>query len=168
MIAHPTSGKDEGGAADSTAESAEDAAERSPVEPLLKNLAALAEYFSYYLAVRADSLRLRLRRAVAWTLVAAIALVAACTALVVSVVLLLSGVANGLIALCGGRVWAGQLLAGFIVLSGAGSLIALVAARQIQASLRQTRDKYEQRQSKQRAVFGEDVGERARSRRSRV
>jgi uncharacterized protein HemX len=65
-------------------------------------------------------------------------------------------------------LWAGQLLAGFIVLFGAGLAIAILAARQIQASLRQTRDKYEQRQSKQRAEFGEDVAERARSRRSHV
>jgi ABC-type multidrug transport system fused ATPase/permease subunit len=168
MTPHPTPEKDQGGAADSTAESAQNAAGPSPVQPLLKNLAALAEYLSYYLAVRADSLRLRLRRALVWTLVAATALLAASTALVVAVVLLLSGVANGLSALCGGHLWAGQLLAGFIVLFGAGLAIAILAARQIQASLRQTRDKYEQRQSKQRAEFGEDVAERARSRRSHV
>jgi ABC-type multidrug transport system fused ATPase/permease subunit len=165
MIAHPSSEKDDGHAPDAPPP---DAPGPSPIEPLLKNLAALAEYFSYYLAVRADGLRLRVRRAVAWAIVAVIALLTACTALAVAVVLLLAGMANGLAALCGGRLWAGQLLVGFIVLFGAGLAIAIGSARQIQASLRQTKDKYEQWQSKQRAKFGEDVAERARSRQPRV
>jgi hypothetical protein len=168
MIAHPSSEKDDGDAPDSSPRPTSDAPGQSPIEPLLKNLAALAEYFSYYLAVRADSLRLRMRRAVAWAIVAAIALLAACTVLVVAVVLLLAGMANGLAVLCGGRLWAGQLLVGFIVLFGAGLAIGIGSARQIRASLRQTRDKYEQWQSKQRAKFGEDVAARARSRRSRI
>ncbi len=157
-----------GRAAGAPPQSPEGPAGESPVEALGKHLAVLADSLSYFLSVRADRVKLRIRRALWWAIAGAVGLVAGATALVVAVVLLLSGIAHGLAALLGGRLWAGELLVGFVVLFGAGLALALVAARGFQVSLRQTRQKYEQWQSRQRAVFGKDVTERARPRDPRV
>jgi hypothetical protein len=131
----------------------------NPLDPLLKNLAALKEYFSHYVAVRADTARLRIRNVLGVLILASIGLVAGATGLVVAVVLLLDGTCNGLTVLLGGRLWAGQLLTGALVLAGAACGVLIGLKVWTRTASHQLRKKYELRGRTQCAAFERDVSQ---------
>jgi hypothetical protein len=114
-----------------------------PLEPLLAHLTQLQTHVSHYLQATADKLRLSVRQAAVWAALGLVAAVVGATVLVTATVLLLSGAANGIAASLGGRLWAGQLIVGSLVLIGT-ALAGWLGLRSLTASSRRkTIDKYE-------------------------
>src|ERR1041385_6753179 len=85
--------------------------ETDALSRLLKQLAQLFEYASYYLAAKADEAKSSARRSIMRAELVIVALLAAAGMIVAGVTLALIGLAGGLGELFG-RPWLGQLLAG--------------------------------------------------------
>jgi hypothetical protein len=79
----------------------------------------------------------------------------------VAVSRLLAGVAGGLTVLLGGRAWAGDLLAGGLVLVLAGVGFYITRTRAERDRRRRLYEKYAQRHDLQTERFGHDMSDRA-------
>jgi hypothetical protein len=80
---------------------------------------------------------------------------------VTAVVLLCRGIAGGLGALFGGRLWLGELVTAILFLAIIGAGVWFGLGRVTKASRERTVKKYASRQQQQRARFGTDVRERS-------
>jgi hypothetical protein len=120
-------------------------------------LVEIREYVSFYLAAKADALKLSVRSAVFYAVLGVVGLIAASAAVVVAVTLLLIGIAHGLGALFGGHLWLGDLIVGIVIL-GVIALGAKMAVSKVFGSSRtKTVEKYESRKRVQRNRFGHDL-----------
>src|SRR6187401_85940 len=83
-------------------------------------ISEVSDYVGHYFAARSDLWKIRSSK-LAWNLAAGVGagVVGVCLA-AVAAGRLLAGVAGGLTLLLGGRAWAGDLLAGVLVLASAG------------------------------------------------
>ena len=97
---------------------------------------------------------------------ALIAGLAGAAVIVTAAVLVIQGIAAGLTVLCGGRAWAGDLLAGVLVLAAVGLGMFAAVRSVLRASRRRTLEKYEHRRKQQREELGRDVQGAAGSRTS--
>jgi hypothetical protein len=141
--------------------SKQDGPEDSPLEPLLKNLAEVQEYFSHYVDARKDELKVTAQR---WAVLAFAAIGAALvvfTLLVSAVVFLMNGLAAAISLAAGGRLWVGELVVGAGLIIGFGALAAIIVNRLFQSACRAMRSKYESRHRRQRAQFGVDATQRS-------
>ncbi|MHB1033302.1 MAG: hypothetical protein ACYC35_05685 [Pirellulales bacterium] len=136
--------------------------------PFLQKLAELVEYASYYLAVQSDLLRRQARVLVLYVLFGLAGALVATVILAAAAVFLIQGVAGGLSALFGGRIWAGELATGVAVPAAAGLAAYLGWKKWMRTSCRSVREKYERRQQAQRARFGRDLHDRVASTRQDV
>lgn len=138
--------------------------EPNPLQPLFKHLAEMREYVAYYLATSADSVKLSVRNAVLYAVLGCLGLIVGAALLVTAAVLTLDGIADGLTRLLDGHAWAAKLITGasVLALSALGAWLGLKSL--MNSSRQKTIDKYEQRLQQQRAAFGHDVHEQARSR----
>jgi hypothetical protein len=82
------------------------------VERLVAQLADLANYAARYLAARIDGAKAQARDLLLALAAGIVGLVVACALVGTACVLLLSGCAQGVGELLGGRLWAGNLLVG--------------------------------------------------------
>ena len=133
------------------------------VREAMARLRELQAYAQHYLAARIDLVKLSVRNAVLWTVLGCIALCIASTVLLTAAVLLVIGLAQAIAALCGGRMWAGNLIVGgFILLAtAAGALIAIRAV--MSSSRKRTVKRYERRLQQERVTLdGADAQRRAR------
>ncbi len=124
-------------------------------------LAEIKEYASYFLAAKADALKLTVRNILVYAVLGVMALLMAGTAVIASVVLLLSGIAHGLGALFGGMYWLGDLVVGLVVLGAIAAGAVIGISMLTKSSRRSTVEKYESRKFAQHARFGQDVIDRA-------
>ena len=126
-----------------------------------KRIAEVKEYVRYYIAVQMDAAKLAVRSTVVCAILGIIGLLATGSAVVMAVVLLLWGIAQGIGTALGNRFWLGDLIVGVGVL-GALALAAKIAGSMlIGSSRRKTVKKYESLQRQQRTRFGHDVGQHA-------
>lgn len=139
-----------------------------PLAPLRIYLAELQDYAAYYLAARADALKLQARTILTYGVLGLMAGMAAAAGLITAVVLALGGIANGLGQLMGGRIWAGQLITGLGVLIIAAATVVIGLRSVTNSSRRRTMAKYEHWRNQQRAQFGHDVVGRAAKHESRA
>ena len=125
-------------------------------------LSELKTYVGHYLAIKADGLKLSLKRLVLFIGLGLVGLVVGGGLLITAAVLLLMGIANGIGKLFEpDQPWVGQLVVGLLVLGGA-LLATWMALKKITNSSRAaTVAKYERKHSEQRAQLGHDVVERA-------
>ena len=127
---------------------------------LLKQLAELFDYASYYLAAKADEAKSSARSLVLHAEVVFVGMLAAAGLIVTAVSLAFIGLAGGLGELFDSR-WLGQLVAGLLLFA----LVALAIwgrAKLIEKHfLRKTVERYEHRQHRQQAKFGHNVADRA-------
>lgn len=137
---------------------------QDPLAQVRLCLAELRDYAAYYLAARADALKLQARTIAIYAALGLTAGIAGAGALITAVVLALGGVANGFAQLLGGRVWAGQLITGLGVLLIAAATIVFGLRYLTNSSRGRTKKKYELWRNDQRAQFGHDVVERATNR----
>jgi hypothetical protein len=125
-----------------------------------RSLLEAASYLEHLIVAYLDQIKLSLRTAFLYALLGVLAALAAGAVLVVSVVLLLAGIANGLGEALGGRAWAGDLIVGVAVLGGVSLAIAIALGRMKSAMRRRTKLKYEERLKQQRERFGRDASGR--------
>jgi len=128
---------------------------------LQQQIRELAEYLSYYVSARTDGVKLLLRSVVVRVGLAALGFVAISGLIVAASWCVLSGAAGGLAVLLGGRVWAGNIVAGVLVMTSLGLGMNWVAAKRRRLSRERTTKAYENRQARQQADFGHNVTGRA-------
>jgi len=150
----------------SAPDATDDFEQKEPTEPdgvnlLLQLFRELGEYLSYYATAKTDGVKLSLWNAIVRILWAALGFVAISGLIVAASCYVLSGVAGGLAVLFGGRLWAGNIAAGFLVITGLGLGMSWRAAKRERASRERTTKKYENRQARQKADFGHGVSDRA-------
>lgn len=131
------------------------------LELLFRQIRELADYVLYYVMAKTDRLKLTARMVVFRGVLAVLAYIAVVAVVVMASRLLLDGMVGAFGALCGDRLWAGQLITGVVVLGGLGIAASIWLARQAKFSRERTVEKYEERQERQRARFDHDVSERA-------
>lgn len=149
--------KDERAPSPSSAPGAEDAARE-----LWKNLTELREYGLHFLAARVDRWRLSMRKAALWLIAGVLGSVALATTIIVSITHLIAGLADALTAVLG-VPWAGSLLVGLGLIMSLTLATYLFMRSVLRRSRIKTLAKYEQWQNRQRARFGHDVSERAKT-----
>jgi len=140
--------------------------DQSPAEAfrdLSTRFAELGEYVSYLLSAKVDGIKVSLRNAGIYAALGVLGLLAGGALIVTTVVLLLRGIAGGLGALFGQRLWLGEIVTAvlFLAILGVGTWFGL--NRMTKASRERTVKKYASRQQQQRARFGTDVHERSAS-----
>ena len=128
---------------------------------MLQQLRELGEYLSYYATAKIDGAKLSVRNTVIWILLTALGFVAISGLIVAASCYVLSGVAEGLTVLFGGRMWAGNIAAGLLFITGLGLWMSYMAAKRERASRERATKKYENRQARQQADFGHSVSDRA-------
>lgn len=136
--------------------------EPDSVELLLRQFRELGEYVWDYAVARADGFKLSLRNTVLWTFLGGLAFVAVGGVFVTAGWLMVNGLAEGLSLLCGDRVWAGNLLAGALLLVAglAGGTLAMVVVHNRPARERKV-EEYGKRQTRQETQRERNVAERA-------
>jgi hypothetical protein len=134
-----------------------------PLAPLKKHLAELAEYVRLYLSTQGDSIRSSIRSAGIYAGLGLVAGIAGIALIAKATTMLLAGAAAGLGELFGERLWAGQLVVSAAVLIALATTIYVVMTKLTNTSRQKVLSKYEQRRQAERAQFGHDYRERAKS-----
>ena len=124
-------------------------------------LSELGEYAGYLLSAKLDGIKLSIRNAGIYAALGVVGLLAGGALVVTAAVLLLRGIAGGLGALFGGRLWLGELVTAIVFLALIGGGAVFVVSRMTKASRQRTVKKYDSRKQQQRARFGTDVCQRA-------
>jgi len=126
----------------------------------LHKLAELRAYAQQYFSAKADKLKLTARNIAIMTALGIIGLIAAGATLVISLVMLLAGIAGAIGALAGGRMWVGNLVVGLLVLGifVGGAIVGLGILKK--AMMKATVKKYELVQKQQRDSFGRSSRDR--------
>ena len=127
------------------------------------DLAELKEYAQYYLAAKADGIKQTIRRLGLYAALGVLALIAGGAIIATAAGLLIVGFAEVLTRLFGGRTWAGDLVAGIVVLAIVAGAAWYMMKKLTGTWRTLTIQKYEQRKQSQREQFdGRDVNQRAR------
>lgn len=134
----------------------------NPWSPLRENLRELIDYAAYYLSVRADQVRLRVRRIVLAIVFGLMGAVVGTALLVTAAVIFLTGIGEGLGWLLGGRIWLGNLIVGLAVLVLTTLMLVVASRRIIKTSRTRTVEKYATLRQQQRQEHGHDVGSRSK------
>ena len=127
----------------------------------LRQIRESGEYLLYYLSARADGAKFGLRNFLINLMLASFGFMVVSSLFLGAIWLSLNGAAEGLGLLCGNRPWAGNLLAGSLLLVGLAAGISIGISWFKKNSLASTVEKYEQRQSRQQACYGHNVADRA-------
>jgi uncharacterized membrane protein len=132
-----------------------------PLDGVVQQLRELIEHANLYVEARKDMVRSTVRNLIVKAVLGIIGAVAGITLIIVAVVQLMNGAAQGLGLLFGERFWLGELVlasAVFLVLA----IGAFVGMKLLTKSSRErTIKKYERRQQAQRQRFGHSTAERA-------
>jgi hypothetical protein len=127
----------------------------------MEHVGELKEYVSLYVAAKLDKIKVSVRRIVLYAVLGVLALVVGAAMLVMASVQLLSGLAGVIAAGLGGRMWAGNLIVGFVLLTGIMLGAWLMVRRMFNSSRKATVDRYERRLQRQRVDFGADAHQRS-------
>jgi hypothetical protein len=128
---------------------------------LLKQFRELAAYFSYYVTAKSDSAKLSLRNIGLWIVLGTLGFAVVVGVIITASWLLLVGIAEGLGVLFGGRLWAGNITTGFLLLAALGLVMYYAVRKRMKTSRERTVEKYEERQDRQHEEFGHDVSDQA-------
>jgi len=132
-----------------------------PLAEIAAHFAEAREFLSHFLTVKADLFRLHACRIALWGLAGFTAAIAGLTAIITAVALLINGFAGVLAEWFGGRLWAGELVAGSLCLCMA-ALAAWFGVRKVfQVSHQRMVAKYDRRRCQQQFTFGYDASRRA-------
>jgi protein-S-isoprenylcysteine O-methyltransferase Ste14 len=121
----------------------------------------LYAYFSHFVRAQIDILKMSGRQIVLRAAVGSLGAILVVSALVMGVVLLLSGLATGVGTAVGGAMWLGQVIVGLgvLILFGIAILIGW-SCMQHRSRIQKVQD-YAERQQQQRLQFGHSVADRA-------
>jgi len=132
-------------------------------ESLTQQLRELTEYLLHYLSAKSDGVKLSVQSDAFGVGLTALGFVAMSGLIVAASWCMVSGGAEGLAMLLGGRIWAGNMVAGVLVLSALGLELSAFTGKRKRTTRERTARKYEDRQARQQAEFGHNVCERAAS-----
>jgi hypothetical protein len=120
----------------------------------------LRAYFQQYLSAKSDLAKSSAKNIAILAGLGIIGLFVVSAAMIIALVLLFNGIAGALGAAMGGRVWAGDLIVGavLIALFAGGVVIGLSIVKK--ASLKATKKKYELKQREQLEAFGRSSRDR--------
>jgi hypothetical protein len=123
----------------------------------------LVEYLAYYLHAKADGLKLTGRK-VLWRIeLEVVGILVVAGVLLVGITLVFIGIAQGFAQLFASQPWLGPVFAGLLLLGCIGGGGWWFHRTVEMKSFQETVQKYEQRKQQQRARFGHDVTERAKT-----
>ena len=127
----------------------------------MHKFAEVRAYAQQYLTARIDQLKLTARKIAILAVLGIVGLFALGAMVIIALVLLLAGFAGAIGSALGGRMWAGDLIVGAVVLGvfAAGAYVGLGMLNK--ASLKSTVKKYELAQKQQRDSFGRSSRDRA-------
>ena len=132
-----------------------------PLDGIMRQVREFVEHANLYVEARKDMLRATVRSLIVKAVLGLVAAIAGVTLIIVAVVQLMSGAAEGLGVLFGERYWLGELVVAstvFLVLV----VGAFVGIKLLTKSARKrTIKKYERRQQTQRQRFGHSTTDRA-------
>jgi hypothetical protein len=120
----------------------------------------LVDYVVYFLMTRIDAARHYVKQKILWLSLIALGVLAGAGAVVTAVVLLCTGIADGLSALFG-RVWAGELATGVILLGVTGLLGSYMFGRLVKQSHQERVAKYDAFRARFRERYGHDIDDPA-------
>jgi len=126
-----------------------------------EHFSELKSYASQYVAAKMDGVKLSIRRAVLYAALGVIGLIVAIGTVATASALFVTGLAQAVSALLGGRTWAGNLIIGgglLLIIMGATWFII---QRMFKSSQKSTVDRYEQRLQRQRVQHGHDARQRS-------
>lgn len=138
----------------------EDAAkppEGDPIAAVVRQCRELGEYLLYYATAKKDRAKLGLKEFGGRLALAVIGFVALAELIGVAIAYLVGGIAGGISALLGDRLWAGSLVTGSFLLGGIAAGILGTLAVQARLSRNRTIKKYERLQAHQQTEFGHSV-----------
>jgi hypothetical protein len=136
----------------------------SPGEALrggLSQLGEVREYLTYYLAAKADGVKVSLRNLAVYAVLGILGMAVGVAVLATTGVLLLVGIAQGLGRLFGGREWLGDIVVAVVILGTVAGGAFFGLRWLTNTSRKKLVSKYEDRQRKQRYEYGHDIAERA-------
>ena len=136
------------------------APESDPFGRLLKQVAELFEYASYYVAAKADEAKLSARRLVLHAELIIVGLLAAAGLIVTGVSLVFIGLAGG-VGEMSGKPWLGQVVSGSFLIVLVGFAVWGRTLWLKKHFFKRTVERYEQRQLHQQTRFGRSVADQA-------
>jgi membrane protein implicated in regulation of membrane protease activity len=125
------------------------------------HFAELTTYVRYFIAAKADGLKVTGRNIGIYAALGLMGLAAGLAFIVTTVVLICVGIAAALVSLFNGSIWAGTLVAGILFITLLAGGIFLGMRMITRASRERTVKKYASLQQQQRAKFGTDVERRS-------
>lgn len=143
-------------AADDREQSAVDA-----LQQLLTQVGEVWEYLTYFVQAKVGGITYSLRQMATLAVLGIIGLITAAGLMVTAVVLLLTGVAQGLAIAFGNRLWLGNAVTGFGLLVLLALVLGVGIRRQRRRSYAQRKQEYAERQLRQQAAFGRNVADHA-------
>lgn len=148
--------------------------DQSPVEKLRtlgRDVSELKDYAAYFLAAKADQIKLSLRNAAVYAVLGIVGLIAAAAMICTAVVLLVVGLSeliNTLVGHAALRPWLGNLIVAILCLGGIGAGAYIGINKVFNASRKRTISKYENRRRQQTIDHGCNVHQRAEERQGHV
>jgi len=131
------------------------------VDRLRDDLGELGEYARHYLAARADTIRLSVRRAGIFAVLGVVGLIASAAYVVTATALVILGTARGLGLLFGGHEWLGYLVTGVVLLGALALAVKVTMSRLTKSSRERMVQAYARRREEQDRRFGHNVRDRA-------
>jgi len=130
------------------------------VRDAMSKLAELRAYAGQYFSAKADQWKLTARNVAIYAALGVVGLIVAGATMVIALVMLFQGLAGAIAAGLGGRMWAGNLIVGIVLLGAfiGGTIIGLGILKK--ASFKATMKKYELSERKQRDTFGRSSRDR--------
>jgi hypothetical protein len=127
----------------------------------MSQVGELKEYALHDLSARLDALKLSIRHAVVWVAIGALTLLATLVVIITAIVILCVGLAQTLAAAMGGRMWAGNLIVGAVLVGGTVLFIWMCIRKLFALSLSRTVGKYDRKLRRERVELGHDAQERS-------
>src|SRR4051812_41787363 len=126
----------------------------------LSKFAELRAYVQQYMSAKADQWKLTARNIAIYAALGIVGLIVAGATMIIALVMLFQGLAGAIAAGLGGRMWAGNLIVGVILLGlfVGGAMIGLGIVKK--AALKATKRKYELTARQQREAFGRSSRDR--------
>lgn len=135
--------------------------EPAPAADIGSRIGELQSYVAYFVAAQVDRAKVIARNVIVFTILGVVGALVGAAVVVTAAVYLVAGVAGGLGALFGNRLWLGELVTALVILGTIVVGILLVAKRLTKTSRGKLVQSYEQRARSQRDKFGTDVHQQA-------
>ncbi len=121
----------------------------------------LVEFGSYYVTAQVDRLKLTAINLAMFAVVGAVLAFVGIAVVLTAGVLLVTGIAGMIGALCDHTPWLGQLITAVVILGGLITAVLVVFKAVLSKSRKKVVATYEQRKSQQRSDLGTDVDQQA-------